>query len=65
MVEVHPRPDEALSDAEQQLNLDQFRDLMTSLVPVHEHVRSLHGDPLVTGDGLGIGGGGGDGLGKH
>ena len=29
MVEVHPTPDEALSDAEQQLTLDQFRDLMT------------------------------------
>ena len=28
MVEVHPTPDEALSDAEQQLDLDQFRALM-------------------------------------
>jgi 3-deoxy-7-phosphoheptulonate synthase len=63
MVEVHPRPDEALSDAEQQLTLDQFRDMMESLVPVHEHVRSLHGDPLVTGAALGIGGG--DGLARH
>jgi 3-deoxy-7-phosphoheptulonate synthase len=45
MVEVHPRPDEALSDAEQQLTLEQFADMMTALVPVHEHVRSLHGDP--------------------
>jgi 3-deoxy-7-phosphoheptulonate synthase len=45
MVEVHPRPDEALSDAEQQLDLDQFADLMTALVPIHEHVRALHGDP--------------------
>jgi 3-deoxy-7-phosphoheptulonate synthase len=59
MVEVHPRPDEALSDAEQQLNFDQFREMMVALVPVHEHVRSLHGDPLVTGAALGIGGGGG------
>ena len=39
MVEVHPTPDEALSDAEQQLTLDQFRDLMAAIVPVHEHVR--------------------------
>jgi 3-deoxy-D-arabino-heptulosonate 7-phosphate (DAHP) synthase len=30
MVEVHPHPDEALSDAEQQLNLDQFRELVVS-----------------------------------
>jgi 3-deoxy-7-phosphoheptulonate synthase len=61
MVEVHPRPDEALSDAEQQLNLDQFRDLMAAIVPVHEQVRTLHGDPLPSG-GLGLGGGG---LAKH
>jgi 3-deoxy-7-phosphoheptulonate synthase len=63
MVEVHPRPDEALSDAEQQLTLDQFREMMPSLVAVHEHVRSLHGDPTVTGSALGIGAA--DGLGRH
>jgi 3-deoxy-7-phosphoheptulonate synthase len=63
MVEVHPRPDEALSDAEQQLTLDQFREMMPSLVAVHEHVRSLHGDPIVTGSALGIGAA--SGLGKH
>ena len=62
MVEVHPRPDEALSDAEQQLTLDQFRDMMEALVPVHEHVRSLHGD-LLSGAALDIGGSGG--LAKH
>ncbi|MCI0581884.1 MAG: 3-deoxy-7-phosphoheptulonate synthase [Chloroflexi bacterium] len=62
MVEVHPTPEEALSDAEQQLNPAQFADLMTALVPVHEHVRSLHGDPLVSGAALGIGTGG---LSKH
>ena len=55
------RPDEALSDAEQQLTLDQFRDMMAALVPVHEHVRSLHGDPMLSGAELGIGGGGGPG----
>ena len=32
MVEVHPHPDDALSDAEQQLDLDQFRDMMAALV---------------------------------
>jgi 3-deoxy-7-phosphoheptulonate synthase len=63
MVEVHPRPDEALSDAEQQLTPDQFRDMMTSLVAVHEHVRSLHGDPILAGAALGIGSS--DGLGRH
>ncbi len=57
MVEVHPTPEDALSDAEQQLNPAQFADLMAALVPVHEHVRSLHGDPLVTGAALGIGAG--------
>ena len=62
MVEVHPRPDEALSDAEQQLTLDQFRDMLSALVPVHEHVRSLHGD-LLSGEALGIGGNGG--LARH
>jgi 3-deoxy-7-phosphoheptulonate synthase len=41
MVEVHPNPDAALSDAEQQLTLEQFEALMRDLVPVHEHVRDL------------------------
>ncbi len=44
MVEVHPSPDEALSDAEQQLDIEGFRDLMAAIVPVHEHVRGLHSD---------------------
>ena len=48
MVEVHPHPDEALSDAEQQLDFEQFRAMMDALLPVHERVRSLHGDPVVT-----------------
>jgi 3-deoxy-7-phosphoheptulonate synthase len=58
MVEVHPRPDEALSDAEQQLTHDQFRDMMAALVPVHEHVWTLHGDPLAADAGLGQAGDG-------
>ena len=41
MVEVHPNPDEALSDAEQQLTFDQFRDMMAAIVPIHEQVRGL------------------------
>jgi hypothetical protein len=65
MVEVHPNPDQALSDAEQQLTLDQFRSLMDALVPVHEHVRGLHGDPFLAGAGAGAGFGTDDGLAKH
>jgi 3-deoxy-7-phosphoheptulonate synthase len=41
MVEVHPDPDSALSDAEQQLNLEEFAALMRELLPVHEHVSAL------------------------
>jgi 3-deoxy-7-phosphoheptulonate synthase len=62
MVEVHPTPDDALSDAEQQLTLAQFDELMAAIVPIHEHVRDLHGDPMVGGAALGIGTGG---LAKH
>ena len=46
MVEVHPDPDSALSDAEQQLDLEGFAALMRDLLPVHEHVRDLQNDPL-------------------
>ena len=42
MVEVHPDPDAALSDAEQQLTFDQFRSMMAALVPVHEQVRATY-----------------------
>jgi 3-deoxy-7-phosphoheptulonate synthase len=33
MIEVHPRPDEALSDGDQSLDLDAFRTFMESLAP--------------------------------
>ncbi len=56
MVEVHPHPEEALSDAEQQLNFSEFAELMAALVPIHEHVRSLHGDPVAAGAGVAAGG---------
>jgi 3-deoxy-7-phosphoheptulonate synthase len=39
MIEVHPNPDAALSDPEQQLDLDGFATLMTALRPMHELVR--------------------------
>jgi 3-deoxy-7-phosphoheptulonate synthase len=35
MVEVHPRPEEALSDGPQQLTLEMFRDMMAKLTPLH------------------------------
>ena len=57
MVEVHPSPDDALSDAEQQLTLDQFRDLMTDLVPIHAQVRGLHGAPVEAGAATAVGAG--------
>jgi 3-deoxy-7-phosphoheptulonate synthase len=55
MVEVHPRPDEALSDGEQSITLDQFGALMAALRPVHEQVRDLHGDPVLSGAALRVG----------
>jgi len=42
MVEVHPDPDSALSDAEQQLDIPSFAALMADLLPVHDQVRGLH-----------------------
>jgi 3-deoxy-7-phosphoheptulonate synthase len=48
MVEVHPNPDDALSDAEQQLDFGQFEVMMEAVTAVHEHVRDLHGDLLRT-----------------
>jgi len=56
MVEVHPRPEEALSDGEQSLTLEQFRSMMSALVPIHAQVRHLHGDPLPSAPALGVGG---------
>jgi 3-deoxy-7-phosphoheptulonate synthase len=58
MVEVHPNPDEALSDAEQQLTFDQFRAMMAQLVPVHAHVRAQalgsHDEPVAVGSAGGL-----------
>src|SRR5215207_3294479 len=49
MVEVHPDPDSALSDAEQQLTLDQFRAMMIEVVAVHDHVRPMYADSVASG----------------
>jgi 3-deoxy-7-phosphoheptulonate synthase len=48
MVEVHPNPNEARSDGEQSLTFDQFRDMSSALVMIHEQVRTLTKDPFVT-----------------
>src|SRR3954451_16301206 len=62
MVEVHPDPDSALSDAEQQLTFYQFRTMMSQLVPVHDQVRGLRQTPIVREPAaVGVG----DGLGRH
>lgn len=45
MTEVHPRPDEAWSDAAQQITPDQFRELVDSLVlrdPTTDNAEFLH-----------------------
>jgi len=62
MVEVHPTPDAALSDAEQQLTFEMFADLMDAVVPIHDHVRGMHSDLRSQGM-VPVAGGGG--LSKH
>src|SRR3954467_12272524 len=42
MVGGPPDPDSALSDAEQQLTIEEFEGLMGDLAAVHEHVRGMH-----------------------
>ena len=41
MVEVHPDPDDALSDGEQSLTLEQFSEMAPVLRAVHEQVEGL------------------------
>ena len=56
MVEVHPRPDEALSDGEQSITPEQFASMMAAIRPIHELVRAFHGDPVLSGAALRVGG---------
>ncbi len=59
MVEVHPRPEEALSDGEQSLTLDQFSSMMEALGPVREAAsRGLRAEPILEADTLRVGGDG-------
>lgn len=49
MIEVHPNPDHALSDAAQQLTFEQFNDLMPRLAAVAEAIgRTVATGPEVT-----------------
>ena len=60
MVEVHPNPNEALSDGEQSLTFDQFRDMAGAIRHIHDEVRTLIKDPFVTDGPAKVGG-----LSKH
>jgi len=42
LIEVHPRPEEALSDGDQSVTLDQFAALVAAVRPVHAQVAPLH-----------------------
>jgi 3-deoxy-7-phosphoheptulonate synthase len=46
MVEVHPNPDEALSDGEQSLTYEQFADMSRALSKIHSEVQTLIKDPF-------------------
>ena len=50
LVEVHPRPDQALSDGAQSLNVEQFGDLMRALRRVADAV-----DRQIAGMGAAVG----------
>ena len=45
MVEVHPNPDVAMSDAKQQLNLDQFNQLMDDIESIGERYQQPAASP--------------------
>ena len=42
LIEVHPRPEEALSDGDQSVTLDQFAALVAAVRPVHLQASPLH-----------------------
>jgi len=42
LIEVHPRPEEALSDGDQSVTLDQFAALVAAVRPVHAQAAPLH-----------------------
>ena len=42
LIEVHPRPEEALSDGAQSVTLEQFAALTAAVRPMHDQASSLH-----------------------
>jgi len=56
MVEVHPRPDDAMSDGEQSLTYEQFADVSAALLKIHEEVRTLIKDPYAMTGPMKVGG---------
>ncbi len=56
MVEVHPNPDEARSDGEQSLTFDQFANMASALLTIHEQVRTLIKDPFAMTSPVNVGG---------
>ena len=57
LVEVHPRPDEALSDGEQSLTLAQFAEVAAAVRPIHELVRAQGRADILSPTLLRVGGG--------
>jgi 3-deoxy-7-phosphoheptulonate synthase len=56
MVEVHPNPDDAMSDGEQSLTFDQFASMAGALRHIHDEVQTLIKDPFVTDGPVKLGG---------
>ncbi|HEX7612390.1 MAG TPA: hypothetical protein VF371_06410, partial [Candidatus Limnocylindrales bacterium] len=56
MVEVHPNPDQAMSDGEQSLTFDQFADMASALNQIHEQVQTLIKDPFAMAGPIKVGG---------
>jgi 3-deoxy-7-phosphoheptulonate synthase len=57
LVEVHPRPDEALSDGEQSVTLAQFGEIAAAVRPVHAVIRAQGRDEILSPTQLRVGGG--------
>jgi 3-deoxy-7-phosphoheptulonate synthase len=57
LVEVHPRPDEALSDGEQSVTLAQFSEIAAAVRPVHAVIQAQGRDEVLSPAQLRVGGG--------
>ena len=56
MVEVHPNPDQAMSDGEQSLTFEQFANMASALNQIHEQVQTLIKDPFAMAGPIKVGG---------